>query len=494
MSLYRCAICASPNVLKNKEKDGFSYKKAIAGTVVFGAIGAVAGIDGKTKEVYSCPDCGNTLPHPMDDITKAKIDYVMMDPDALMPTLFPNMFHLYPFLKKEHDMKHSKEMAETVSRLTNITPVHQNPLNVSEEEFRQSAKEIAEAFYLISLYLNFYDKYQRIPDLANEEVFSISLNNTHKADSKDIAFILQSLSKMKSVVYSLSHYRQLIHDQSGLKTGLSRVELRDLLLTYIMIEEKELTSQQLYYLVNSNSTLKQAFMLVMDDVEKYAEEVARAQGKDDRFRTEYTIRAWYNHIQSCYNPCNITWNCIRSDYYSPFNFSWLASTPVTTSRIKSRICVVDNELHFLHVTKDIKNRLSNLSSKESKALSDLQNEIDSIKKELNENKKSSYDKTGELQEIQNLEQKVSSNQGTIQRLQKVMLFGKKKAQAEADVLIKENEKAKLQIEELKQKIQYNEKKWYKDKADKEKQLEQKLDFARIEYIQILQDIHWFPVR
>ena len=90
----------------------------------------------------------------------------------------------------------------------------------------------------------------------------------------------------------------------------------------------------------------------------------------------------------------------------------------------------------MHVTKDIKNRLSNLSSKESKALSDLQNEIDSIKKELNENKKSSYDKTGELQEIQNLEQKVSSNQGTIQRLQKVMLFGKKKAQAEADVLIK----------------------------------------------------------
>lgn len=85
MSLYRCAICASPNVLKNKEKDGFSYKKAIAGTVVFGAIGAVAGIDGKTKEVYSCPDCGNTLPHP-------KWGFIDTTGQLVIPCIWENSF------------------------------------------------------------------------------------------------------------------------------------------------------------------------------------------------------------------------------------------------------------------------------------------------------------------------------------------------------------------------------------------------------------------
>ena len=53
MSLYRCAVCGSPNVVKIEKNDGFSYSKALAGTAVFGTVGAVAGINGKKTYAYS---------------------------------------------------------------------------------------------------------------------------------------------------------------------------------------------------------------------------------------------------------------------------------------------------------------------------------------------------------------------------------------------------------------------------------------------------------
>ena len=50
MSLYRCAACGSPNVVKDSQAGGvsFNYKKGIVGTVVLGAGGAAAGIENKT--------------------------------------------------------------------------------------------------------------------------------------------------------------------------------------------------------------------------------------------------------------------------------------------------------------------------------------------------------------------------------------------------------------------------------------------------------------
>ena len=95
MSLYRCAVCGSPNVVKIEKNDGFSYSKALAGTAVFGTVGAVAGINGKKSYAYSCPDCGTTLPQPMDSVTKEKIDLVMTNPDALAPVLYPNIYNQY---------------------------------------------------------------------------------------------------------------------------------------------------------------------------------------------------------------------------------------------------------------------------------------------------------------------------------------------------------------------------------------------------------------
>ena len=39
----------------------FSYGKAVVGTLVFGAVGAVAGINGKKTVTYRCDKCGHEI-------------------------------------------------------------------------------------------------------------------------------------------------------------------------------------------------------------------------------------------------------------------------------------------------------------------------------------------------------------------------------------------------------------------------------------------------
>lgn len=74
MALYRCAACGSPNVVTDTQKEGYDYVKGAIGTVVLGVGGAVAGINGKTKKVYKCPDCGLTLNNPMSFEIQTLID------------------------------------------------------------------------------------------------------------------------------------------------------------------------------------------------------------------------------------------------------------------------------------------------------------------------------------------------------------------------------------------------------------------------------------
>lgn len=57
----RCECCGSTNVQINVEqKSGYSVKKGILGTLLFGSVGAVAGINGKqeTNKTYHCLACG----------------------------------------------------------------------------------------------------------------------------------------------------------------------------------------------------------------------------------------------------------------------------------------------------------------------------------------------------------------------------------------------------------------------------------------------------
>ena len=54
----RCPYCGSDKIYSTVQKDGYSVKKGIAGAVLLGPVGAVAGISGKEKQIYHCPMCG----------------------------------------------------------------------------------------------------------------------------------------------------------------------------------------------------------------------------------------------------------------------------------------------------------------------------------------------------------------------------------------------------------------------------------------------------
>lgn len=82
MALYRCAACGSPNVVTDTQQQGYDYVKGAIGTVVLGVGGAAAGINGKTKKVYKCPDCGLTLNEPMSLEIKTLIDIGVMSPES----------------------------------------------------------------------------------------------------------------------------------------------------------------------------------------------------------------------------------------------------------------------------------------------------------------------------------------------------------------------------------------------------------------------------
>ena len=80
MSMYRCAACGSSHVVVDTKKEGFSVGKAVVGTAVFGAGGAVMGVNGKEKLYYHCAACGQTLSYPMQDFKKNTIDKYLSDP------------------------------------------------------------------------------------------------------------------------------------------------------------------------------------------------------------------------------------------------------------------------------------------------------------------------------------------------------------------------------------------------------------------------------
>ena len=486
MSLYRCAACGSPNVAKHEQNDGFSYKKAIAGTVVFGAVGAVAGINGKDTEVFACPDCGASLREPMDSITQAKIDSVMIDPETLVPMIFPDMYGRYAYLRKEIDQRRNRKNEETFSRLTTVSSVQQNPLNISEEEFRQSAKEVKEALWLLWLYWRYYEDHG-MPNFESGEL--INEANKITANIKDIEFIYQSLCKMKNVVYSLSYYRNLIHDEISIDNGLSKHALRNLLFTYVMMELRECSGEELYYYIDGNEMLKQACMLVMnkkhyDDMVRRELRIWEMSHYSSEYKEKRMMVIWFGSLHTHNIPI------VVETKIGDKSFLWddVAKAGENEAYLRCRIHLSGNTLYILN-SEDPEKLFE-------KASPELASQIKG-KKEAVEQTQKRYDELEKDQpstEEQNKARQISANQASIQELQKVRFFGKKKALAQAEALTKENERLKSQIEAMKAtRIQENKK--ARDEIRKQLDtLKKELAELQVPMNDYVRSVRWLPVK
>ncbi len=153
MTLYRCAACGSPNVVTDTQREGYNYVKGAIGTVVLGVGGAVAGIDGKEKQVFKCPDCGLTLSYSMHIELKTLIDIGVDSLNARENLVMDGMLVPWDALTKnykniekgmadrelqEQQVKEEKKKEESKRNIDNLVETvktaFQSPVNTSNQE------------------------------------------------------------------------------------------------------------------------------------------------------------------------------------------------------------------------------------------------------------------------------------------------------------------------------------------------------------------------
>jgi len=136
MALYRCAACGSPNVVTDTHKEGYDYVKGAIGTVVLGVGGAVAGINGKTKRVYKCPDCGLTLNDPMPFEIKTLIDMGTMSISARENLKLNGVKYDWDLLKNRYkNIEHSRVDEDIATKQTAGARILTTVATATQEEF-----------------------------------------------------------------------------------------------------------------------------------------------------------------------------------------------------------------------------------------------------------------------------------------------------------------------------------------------------------------------
>ncbi len=193
MSLRRCAACGSPNVVSATEQGGYSYTKGAIGTVLFGTGGAVAGINGKTTQVYKCPDCGLTLDHLMHDELRVLIDAGVRSVEARKNLKLRGATMYWDVLRSSYKNIESgaadRELEAQLKKITSIA-------TATKQEFDSAIDIISEKLYRK---FGYYDS--REPDIY-------TTNNP---------MTLQEYREICSAIYTFVEnvYMQLTPDSKG---------------------------------------------------------------------------------------------------------------------------------------------------------------------------------------------------------------------------------------------------------------------------------------
>ena len=166
MALYRCAACGSPNVVVGSQKEGYDYVKGAIGTFVLGAGGAVAGVNGKSKRVFKCPDCGLTLDSPMSNEIKVMIDLGLMS-EAARNNLtlsgvkidWNTLTGKYKNIEKSYvDEQIAEKAAKEASSISNDKDILTKKATATQEEF----DEAIETFFAIKAKDGYFKREDRI--------------------------------------------------------------------------------------------------------------------------------------------------------------------------------------------------------------------------------------------------------------------------------------------------------------------------------------------
>ncbi len=129
MSLYRCAVCGSGNVVPETKQEGYNKKKGIMGMALFGLGGAVAGTSGNTVVYYHCAACGHTLNRCMSEIDKKFLEQYLLEPaKAANVNMLRNYKKQYPNIEWEEPVL----SAQSTSDFDDV--IRENEVTQSMEE------------------------------------------------------------------------------------------------------------------------------------------------------------------------------------------------------------------------------------------------------------------------------------------------------------------------------------------------------------------------
>ena len=258
MAMYRCAVCGSPHVRKEENNSGFSYKKALVGTVVFGAVGAVAGINGKTTVAYTCSDCGSIMPEPMDKYTLDLIETALLVPPQIRTDSMRELLDRYSYIAQEN----KERIRAADPYLNNSSPASYSVTTVSEEAFVAAAEK---ADYLNSVKRSsLYKQFVR-----GDRHFDPSIINDCKAQ------LAEAIRALPIVYGNLQYYTHCILPDRDPNTPLnlfekkpwhlSKLHLKRAITYYILYNHGDMSPSELYDYVNDDSIAKKNFDILFGD-------------------------------------------------------------------------------------------------------------------------------------------------------------------------------------------------------------------------------------
>lgn len=137
----RCKFCGSTSIHAAEENKNFSYGKAAAGTVVFGPVGAVAGLSGKKIKGYRCAQCGSFMERPMDNITESLVN------DAIYKAKSGDRFSMYEYYKQQYPNIESVTLNNTGSSEKTIDVHRNNSENIMSAQTADNEKAVLKREY-----------------------------------------------------------------------------------------------------------------------------------------------------------------------------------------------------------------------------------------------------------------------------------------------------------------------------------------------------------
>lgn len=408
MSLYRCPICGSPNVTKHESNDGFSYKKALVGTMVFGDIGAVAGINGKKNTEYTCADCSQTSKHPMDDYQRDLIDTSMILYD-IFEQQHPDLVSRYAYLRKEIAQRKASKNTEKTFVVAPATSESVSNIDITLTDFMDAAKQWRDLFCYGNI---------SIPKVYE------SFSKNCDAEHAPLDLYITALHDLpKKITLALPKYANYIsHDRFG-NSELGSTYLSQAVLYYaLQLFGDNISHEELY-----DHYLKTPVLHYAMDVLQRRKFTPDPGMPDFHNRLEAIM-----HMESQFGLSSVSFT--HATRFSVVQDNGKATGTSRTKReIQRGILIIDGSLYV---------RFPNVEAQFEQAMPDVKYMIDDLQKTIDRTKKdiaASIDsaienKTRTIRnEVSKIKAEITQHEENIAKLRR-KIFGKQKANAEAENL------------------------------------------------------------